>query len=578
MIRNFFQEKYLIWIIAVFIGILMIAPSFYFRYFGGAYRGIDFFGSDAETAYLAQVQEIYDGHWSLGNIYLSDLKDSPYVQQPLSPIIVAFLGKAAGISARDINMAAKFLFPALLTVLVYACFSAIFGRKDIAIVMAVFVMLIQASWAFLNPLSWPKILLQGEFPGTEPSFLLYARPINPQISSFFFFGYLLCLWKFLFEELDKKSEKIFGIASAVILGLSVYTYFFTLTILAALTGILGIWFFALKDWQKLKKLVLVSFGGGLVAVPYFFNAVKVLASPFYERVIRAGGTVEGRQFIFSRVWWGVFLAFLFLYRKWNWTKIFTTAFLLAGFLVTNQQLLTARTAPVVSHYHWYYIAPVGGAILVYLFLIYLEKFSAALSRWAIIGMILAFLYAGVVFQKNSYDFGHSYIVDAQRYAPLFSWINKNIPEESAFFANDPISNHITAYTGHNVYYDPKVNHYLVGEERLRDSFYAQIFLSGINQENISYFSEENRDLIGNWLFGQYYRMKNGCYGCFPEEILENFVSGYGEFLDAGFIYSLKKYPIDYFIWDKEKNPEWQPNRFLNGKIYEADSFVIYKIS
>ena len=58
--QNIFQEKYLIWIVAVLVGVLMISPSFYFHYFDPAYRGIELFGSDAESDYLAQIQEVYD--------------------------------------------------------------------------------------------------------------------------------------------------------------------------------------------------------------------------------------------------------------------------------------------------------------------------------------------------------------------------------------------------------------------------------------------------------------------------------------------------------------------------------------
>src|SRR3989338_11559045 len=101
-------------LLAAAVGILIIAPPFYFRYFDSAYKGMDFFGASNEDFYLTQIQEIYDGHWSLGNIYLAEGKDDYYVQPPLAPMIVAFLGKLSGLSARDANLLTKFLFPALL--------------------------------------------------------------------------------------------------------------------------------------------------------------------------------------------------------------------------------------------------------------------------------------------------------------------------------------------------------------------------------------------------------------------------------------------------------------------------------
>src|SRR3989344_5755677 len=132
--------------LAMAVGILISAPAIYFRYWDGGYRGIDFFGSDAENYYLGQIQEIYDGHLFSGNIFAVEGKNDPYVQQPLPAMIVAFLGKVLGINARDVNLLTKFLFPAFLTFIVYALFLNLIGRKDLAILMTVFVMLVQATW------------------------------------------------------------------------------------------------------------------------------------------------------------------------------------------------------------------------------------------------------------------------------------------------------------------------------------------------------------------------------------------------------------------------------------------------
>src|SRR3989344_5116927 len=224
--------------LAVAVGILISAPAIYFHYFDSGYQGIEFFGSDAENYYVGQNQEIYDGHWFSGNIYIAEGKNDHYVQQPLPAMIVAFLGQSLGISARDVNVLTKFLFPALLTVIVYSFFSGLTGRKDIAILMTVFVMFVQATWIFLNPGSWLPFLLKGEFRGTDYNFISYARPINPQVSSIFFFGYLLSIWRFLFTQISKKSEKIYGIVSAVILGLSFYVYFFTFSFLSVFNAVL----------------------------------------------------------------------------------------------------------------------------------------------------------------------------------------------------------------------------------------------------------------------------------------------------------------------------------------------------
>src|SRR3989338_894675 len=572
------RENWIALLLAILVGILVVFPSFYFRYFDGAYRGIDLFGSGNEDFYLTQIQEIYDGHWSFGNIYLADGKDDYYVPPPLPAMLTAFLGKSLGISARDINLLTKFLFPALLTIIVYALFLNLTRRKDVAILMAAFVILVQATWVLLNPAAWWPLLTKSQFLGTNLNFISYARPINPQLSSILFFGYLLTIWKFLFEEDVSKSKKIYGIVSAIILGLSFYTYFYAYSFLAAFNGVLAIWFLYSRDWDRFKKMLLVSLGALAVGIPYFINFFGVMRSPFYGRLSVSLGVFKTHRFIFSRVWLGVSVIFLLLYRKLDHFKVFIAAFLTAGFIVTNQQLITGKIAPMVAHYHWYYIAPMSGAILIYLFFLYFEKAaSRPIFRSAMILSLLFFLYVGILYQKESYAASREWFVSLQRYAPTISWLDKNIKKESTIFANIDLSNWIPGYTSHNIYLGGIIQDSLICEDRLRHVFYTSSFLNGVSGNSSKKFFYENKELVGAAIFEQYYREKNGCYGCFPDFILDQLISEYQDFLEKDFTEQLKKYPIDYAVWDKEKNPEWQLDRFFKDKIYESDNLLIYKI-
>ncbi len=565
-------------VLAIAVGILCSAPAVYFRYSDSGYKGVDFFGSDAENYYLGQIQEIYDGHFFSGNIFAIEGKNDPYVQQPMPAMIVAFLGKFLGISARDVNILTKFLFPAFLTLIVYALFLNLTGRKDLAIPMTAFVMMVQATWIFLNPPSWLPLLLRGEFVGTDYNFISYARPINPQISSIFFFGYLLCIWNFLSGGFSGKTEKICGIAGAVILGLSFYIYFFTFSFLSVFNAVLFFWFLYSGDRVRLKKIFFVSIGALVIAIPYFANVFELMKSPDYAQLAHRSNIAENHRFIFSRVWWGVTALFLLFYRGSSETKIFISAFLATAFLVTNQQLITGKTLPLPAHYHWYYIAPVGGAILFYLLLVNIEKFfNLYISRLMPAIFTLMFLYAGFSYQKISYEKQLPYFISNQRYASVLSWLDGNIPDERSIFADYTLSNFIPAYTRHNVYYVGLLSDSLTSEERIRKSLYVYFFLGGVSGDSARDFFYENRDFIGAQIFSDYYRQKNGCHGCFPDSILDGFILEYQEFLKKDFLEQLKKYRIDYAVWDKEKNPEWQLDRFFTDKIYDQNNLVIYKI-
>lgn len=564
--------------LAVLVGVLMIAPPFYFRYFDGGYQGLDFLGSDHEDFYVAQIQEIYDGHWSFGNSYLTEGKESPYVFPPLSPIIMALLGKFLGLSALDVNLITKFLFPAFLTAIIYFLFLNFVERKGVAILMAAFIMLTQATWIFLNPGSWLPFLSQGEFLGTDKNFLSYARTINPQISSIFFFGYLLCFWKFLFDPSEGKSKKWLGVASAVLLGLSFYVYFYAYSFLVIFTGLMAFWFLVSRDWRSFQKVLLIFFGALVVSLPYWLNFWEASHSPLYAELSARLGMVESRRFVFSRVWWGTAIIFLLAYRKFDKFKVFILTFLAAAFIAANQQLLTGRTAPMLDHYHWYYTAPVSGAILIYLLFLYLDKIA---PRWfyraALILSLALFIYAGVLYQKVSYAASREWVLGLQRYAPLISWLDKNIQAESAILADNNLSKLIPAYTRHNVYGGGESQGFLVPESRLRHNLYINTFLNGVEKGEAKDYFYENRDLIIGLIFGIYYREKTGCFICAPDVVLDELVFEYQDFLDRDFIGELKKYRIDYLVWDKKSAPEWRLDRFFNERVYEDEEFLVYKV-
>ena len=75
--------------LAVLVGIIIAYPQAYFRYdnqdlYKG--QGIETLTS-SPRAYL--VQEVRDGHLSMGSLWFKDGKNDPYIFQPLSSIIVA---------------------------------------------------------------------------------------------------------------------------------------------------------------------------------------------------------------------------------------------------------------------------------------------------------------------------------------------------------------------------------------------------------------------------------------------------------------------------------------------------------
>lgn len=105
-----------------------------------------------------------------------------------------------------------------------------------------------------------------------------------------------------------------------------------------------------------------------------------------------------------------------------------------------------------------------------------------------------------------------------------------------------------------------------------------MFLKGIKFAEAEDYFYKNREEVGGWIFSQTYHVENGCYGCMPDEILNGLIGDYQVFLTKDFMTELKKYPLDYVVWDKTADPSWKIDRFFKKEIYNKDSIVIYSVN
>lgn len=580
-IRHFFRTRWDVVLLAFIIGSLVIAPSLYFRYGSGTYRGIEMFRADAELNYLAQIQEVMDGHPSLGNIYVADGKDAPHaIQQPLAAMVMGYAGNVFGLTAPDTNLYAKFVFPFFLTFVVFYFLLFLTGERWMALVGTAFIMLAPASPGFFVPTAWWQMVAHGIFPDADYQFLHYSRSINPQFSTFFFYGYFFALWKFLYRP---KRVKLEGVVAAILLGASFYTYFFVYSFVSVFTAVLFFWYLARRDFIRAKKIVAVSLGGIFLALPALINTIQAMRLPLYAQATQRVGAFIGRKFIFSRVWWGAFIILLLLWRRITneALRVFVLVFLLTGFILTNQQVLTNRLIPAPQHYHWYYLAPFIGALFFMLLVAAAKRVARTRGAQTAACLILLGLlvWVGVLFQKRSYEQYVGPVTDEQRYAGVLQWLGKNTPKDAAVLGNDAFSHLVVGYTHDNAYYHRGLTDFMMPTGRLRDAYFAYAYLGGLTKPaDVAASFKADRQTIGSWLYGEYYRQMNGCSGCFPDAILDMLVADYTDFLAKDFFTELKRYPVDYIVWDKEKDPKWDIGRFSKDPVYDDGRIAVYTIS
>ena len=193
-------------------------------------------------------------------------------------------------------------------------------------------------------------------------------------------------------------------------------------------------------------------------------------------------------------------------------------------------------------------------------------------------LVFVFCGYGVAVQAASYRAVYTQVVQEQRYAPLFSWLNEPDQKNRTVFAPLSAAHMISAVTHANVYYTSNALYTLVPTERLLHAYLAYAFLDGVPREDIQDYLNTRRDEISGWAYGYAYSFQKGvCTGCFPDEVIVNLTREYQNFSEQTFITELKKYPVDYLVWDKKNDPAWRMDHLGLELVNSFGDIALYRV-
>ena len=558
-------------ILAVLAGLIIAFPQLYFRS-DDSYQGVDMPLTGAEHFYWGRIQEVRDGHTSLGNVWFAEYKDRPYIQPPLGEIITALPGKVFGLGISDTIVLSRIIFPSLIFLSVYGFVYLLIKKKYVALIAPLGLLLAD------NVFSRPFILnlLKGDIVPYQS--LGYARPVIPQISSLLFFSSLLFLWLFLTRE-----RKIFGIISGILLGTSFYVFFYTWSLIYAFMGILGLIFLFKKNWIDLKKIFLVAAVSLLVAIPYGLNTLQSMQYPEYFEATKRMGLIESHKPTQALLIPAVLLVFLIIFpRAWKKRYLFCLALLASPLIALNQQIVTGKVL-INDHYHWYYSKPLALIFMAIIFLYLLEKAvsSGFLKKLAIGAIISAFILNGITtsFIDYFYTLGEDYdsIVYRQKYGPVLGWLDKNAKKDEVVLANGNFSVLIPIYTSLNAYDSKWVNQYLVPRQELVERMFLKYRLQGVRPDDASEIFLAGERYFVSWkIFGEYYRQKFGEWENAPDEAFYPLVEDYRALYNIPIQTLFQRFNIKYAVWDMEKEPEWALDKYpFLKELHRENKVIIY---
>lgn len=505
-----YKKHFFAFVLAILVGLIMLAPQLIFiAKIGDNYQGIYMMESDAETHYLARIKEFVDGNGP-ASPYIYEAKSiQPSTLFTYSEGILAMPSIIFGISVANMNLVYKFFLPLLISLLVYGLFIRLGFNKKYAIAGTTMIMLGHAL------MYGPSLLAFLKLEPIYQQFSLYARPVNPELSSIFFFVYL----HILFSALKHKNWKQF-IFLGILFGTTFYIYFYLYTFLIALNTSIILILLLSKQKSQALKITASTVLGILIGVPVL-NSLLQLQNHNYADFLNQYLSVHNSQApligITHLILYLVFLIYFFRSKK-DTKLYFLLALFTSTFVATNQQILTGRVMHL-GHYLWYYTTPIFIIILLFLAKNFLNTKKGWLNNIFIFAFIAIPLSNSIFYQYSSYIFWEKTFEERQAYGPILNWINQNTKPESVILAHEEISDLIPVFTSGNIAWG---SHH-----------YALVYL----------MPEELRSLT-------------------PEIILY-------KKLETG-------YRLDYIVWDKEKNPNWIIQN-TTTLLYQDPRFDIYRV-
>lgn len=551
--------------------IIMVCPQLYFRYDNKeAYRGIDMAFTADEGFYFNRIQEVRDGHFFLGSAVLKDGKSDPYLHPPLPEIIVAFLGKIFFSSLQDTVHITRFIFSFIAFLIIYGFVFALSKSRAPALTASVVFFLGDSL------LSRQKIVdfLHGGFFSVD--FLPFTRPIHPEVSSVFFFGFLLSFLIFY-----KNKNWVWGVVSTLILGLSFYVYPFVWTFLYAFCGLLILIFLFLKNWQTAKRILLILLGGILIAIPYFLNLYRGLTHPNYSEISLRFGFIESHTPVLGFLVPFLFIFVLFLFPRKNKEEyIFSLALVIAPFIVLNQQIITGRIMGT-GHYHYYYHRPLAIIFLVIIIFYWFNQKKWILPKKILMVLIIiTSICTGFLVQKSSYAKYEEEGLKLQRFAPIIERLDNHAEKDEVIFSDLQLSDLIVARTSLNVFYSSWADLYLsASNQRILNSLFLLYRLDGLRGDEAEkvFLQEAERTKISSHVYKNYYREKTGDYANIPDDILRLFAAKYRDFLSIPIEKIWAENEVNYVIWDTLQHPQWSFDKYQSlNEFYREEGIIIYQ--
>ncbi len=575
-----------IFITGLMLTTLVSLPQIIFPYLAGNdYRGINIphFGSDGHN-YVARGKEVLEGH-SLGNVVFREGKeDGQDWQFTMNEYVlmapIQLLGLADRVNVATVYNIYNFIGVFIVILLIYFLMRQLSGNTFVSAAAALFVV---GGYSIV----YNKTLFYTDFN-------IYGRPTFPYVSSLGFFTYLNLLVKSL-----RTNQRWYVMWSGLALGWLFYSYFYGWTFALALTGVLFVLYALTRDFNRAKKVFTIAVIGVALGA---YNVIKMLLyfrTPDGKQLSYFLWSTYGHLSIFSKIGFVTLLLFvLYVYRRRrDQSLIVIGAFILAGWVALNQQLLTGRVVQY-GHYYWFFIVPLS-VIASFFMLWSLLPWQRVRTTLFSAAILIVYLNTAVG-QYQSLWTTYANKMNEQNYRPLIDWLQKT-DHPGVILAEDDASAYLfTIYTSHDLFWHSVGTVHTTPIRRFKDALFVYSYLNKLSRHNFSgyltselghpdrpsLYKELYTNLEGYWSGLEYYTYRNKLVN-FDPEILQKRAATLASLSreytalakdPKNILNVLRAYHVDYIVWDKNIHPEWDLAFIPHlEKVVAAGMITLYKI-
>ncbi|MFA6551662.1 MAG: hypothetical protein WCV41_04000, partial [Patescibacteria group bacterium] len=559
---NFIVNHRLAVSLSFLLTILIFAPLVALpRVLDKEYQGINIipFGSDAH-AYLSRGREVLDGN-KLGSPFIREGKNEADSLVSYSEYVLLTPVKLLGLTQTTDIVTLYYIYGFagvfFLILLIYFLVLQLSGNKLVSIAAAVFAI---GGYSIV----YHKALFYSDFN-------VYARMIYPYVSSLVLFSYFNLLVKSL--KSDKLNYKIF---TAVIFGLMFYVYFYTWTFTLAFNATLLLIFLVKKDLLSAKKMIFISAVGLALGSYNIARLFLRLGSEMGAQLAYYNWLSYGHGPIFSKIGFLTLIIFaVFWYRQRNDKNLpLIAAIILSGWVSLNQQIITGRMLEY-GHYYFYFIVPLS--IIVSFYMVWQILKNEKFKKYLFIFLIaVAFINTAGGQYRSFYS-----VLKAEKYQqnfrPLIDFLNRD-KAPAVILSTRDISLLFTVYTPHDLFWSNTATLTNIPFQRIKDAFFVYAYLNKDSRNNFSryiiqimaddnnntYFKSDYRDIEGFLSGDDYYAYikkiatRDQILNQKRLEIVDQLNKEYSAAVltGDGINQLLKKYGVNYLVWDKNINPEW----------------------